>query len=233
MMRHRHPGKYFSRTPKGFVVYKHRPKHEHLSKEHRSIFQRLDRKPYETGGYMDFNLKGLERADIYIGRKASVDIPMNADSEVEYHIHTVDKDRWLNKVNQFPSMYDIKSFKDYPSQSMLVMHNGRIMMATKMPRFRVNNKLLSRIDRNISRDARTLSIDRLYDKYKPEYGKMGLDLKYIKHDKGIHIPINIIEPKHQKKSFKSGWFFQEEDPIEKGYTKEGRYLFTRDEQDET
>lgn len=229
---HRHPGKYFSKTPKGYTVYKHRPKHEHLSREHRSIFQSLDRKPYEVGGYMDFNQKGLERADVYLGRKASVDIDISPDKEIEYHTHTVDKDKWLNKVNQFPSMYDIKSFKDYPSQSMLVMHNGRIMMATKMPRFRVNDKLLSRIDRNISRDARTLSIDRLYEKYRPEYGKMGLDLKYIKHDKGIHIPIQVIEPKHQRKSFKSGWFFQEEDPIEKGYTTEGRYLFPRDDEDE-
>ena len=162
---------------------------------------------------MDFNKKGLERADVYLGRKASVDIDITPDKEIEYHTHPFDKDKWLNKVNQFPSIYDIKSFKQYPSQSMLVMHNGKIMMASKMPDFKVNNKLLTKIDRNISKDAHTSSIDQLYKKYKPEYIKMGVDLRYIKHDKSIQIPIKIIEPRYLNKSFRSGWFFQEEDPI--------------------
>lgn len=227
-MKHRHKGKYKSKTPKGYVVYKRKPKHGHLSKEHRSIFQRLDRKPYETGGYMDFNRKGLERADVYIGRKGSVDIEITPDKEAEYHIHQKDKDKRLNRINQFPSAWDVKTFKDYPSQSMLIMHNDKIMMASKTPKFRVKKKLLNKIDRNLSKDAHKLSTDELYKKYKSEYGKMGLDLKYIKHNKAIQIPIKIVEPK--KKLTKKGWIYPiEKDPIEKGYTTEGRYLFQRDE----
>lgn len=216
------------KTLKGYVVYKRRPKHGHLSKEHRSIFQRLDRKPYETGGYMDFNRKGLERADIYIGRKGSVDIPIDPDEEVDYHIHQKDKDKRLNRINQFPSKWDIKTSKDYPTQSSLIMHDGKIMMASKTPEFKVNKKLLNKIDRNLSKDAHKLSTDELYKRYKPEYSKMGLDLKYIKHNKAIRIPIKIVEPKRKRKLTKEGWIYPiEEDPIEKGYTKEGKYLFQR------
>ncbi len=228
-MNHRHKGRYKSRTPKGYIVYKRKPKHGHLSKTHRDIFQRLDRKPYEVGGYMDFNNKGLERADIYPGRKGSVDIEITPDKEVDYHTHPRDKDKRLNRMNQFPSAWDIKTFKEYPSQSMLIMHNDKIMMVNKTPKFRVNNKLLNKIDRNLSKDAHKLSTDKLYRKYKPEYSKMGLELKYIKHNKAIKIPINIIEPRGKKIS-KKGWLFGD-DPIERGYTHEGEFLFPRGDED--
>lgn len=227
-MKHRHKGKYRSRTKKGYIVYKRKPKHGHLSKEHRSIFQRLDRKPYETGGYMDFNKKGLEKADLYIGRKGSVDIPVDPDYELDWHTHPKDKDKRLNRINQFPSAWDIRTFKR-PIQTSLIMHNDKIMMASKTRKFRVKKKLLNKIDRNLSKDAHKLSTDELYKKYKPEYGKMGLDLKYIKHNKAIRIPIKIVEPK-RKKLTKKGWIYPiEKDPIEKGYTQEGKYLFQRDE----
>ena len=176
--KHRHSGpkvKYMTR--KGKDRLRKRPLHK-LSKTHRDIFQRLDRKPYETGGYMDFNKKGLEKADLYIGRTGSVDIPVDEDDEVEWHVHQRDKDRRLNRINQFPSTWDIKTFKDYPTQSMLIMHNDKIMMTTKTKKFRVNKKLLSKIDRNLSKDAHKLSTDKLYNKYKTEYKKLGLDIKY-------------------------------------------------------
>jgi len=238
-MKHRHKGKYKSRTPKGKIIRKRKPLHKKtyivykrppskLSKEHRSIFQRLDRKPYETGGYMDFNKKGLERADVYIGRTGSVDIPVDDDSEIEYHTHPRDKDRRLNRINQFPSPWDVKVFKDYPTQSMLILHNDKIMMANKTPKFRVNKKLLNKIDRNLSKDAHKLSTDKLYKKYKSEYSKMGLELNYIKHNKAIKIPIDIVEPVKNKRATKKGWIFGE-DPIEKGYTHEGEFLFERGE----
>lgn len=241
LMKHRHKGpKVRYRTRRNRIKYRRRPLHKKtyrvykkpskLSKEHRSIFQRLDRKPYETGGYMDFNLKGLERADIYIGRKGSVDIPQDYDSEVDYHIHIPDKDRRLSKLNHFPSKWDIKTFKDYPSQAMLIFHNNKATITTKTPEFRVNNKLLNRIDRNIGKDANKLSTEELFKKYKPEYSKMGLDLKYVKHNKAIRIPIDVVEPVKKRKS-KHSWFSDDEDPIEKGYTKEGRYLYPREDEE--
>ena len=172
-MKHRHKGKYRSRTPKGKIVRKRRPLHKKtyvvykrppskLSKDHRSIFQKLDRKPYEVGGYMDFNLKGLERADVYIGRTGSVDIPLDADSEVDYHTHPKDKDTILNRANAFPSKWDIKTFKEYPSQSMIIFHNNKAMVTTKTDKFKVDNKLLNKIDRNLSKDGLKMNVEQLH-----------------------------------------------------------------------
>lgn len=241
-MRHRHPGKYCSRKPKGGHTYKHRPMHKKtyvaynmpakLSKEHRSIFQGLDVKPYETGGYMDFNQEGLERADIYIGRKGSVDIDINPDKEIDFHTHSPDKDKSLSKLNQFPSKWDIKAFKDYPSQAMIIFHNNKAVVTTKTNDFKINNKLLERLDRNMNQDAVKLSVNELFKKYKPEYNKMGLKMDYIKHNNSMKIPVNIVEPDKRKQITRRSWFFNNEDPIKKGLTKEGRYLFQREDEDD-
>ena len=128
IMIHRHPGKYKSRTPRGRITYKKKPKHKFkvvkkkhkLNKSNRDIFQKLDKKPYETGGYLDFDKKGLERADVYIGKKASVDIEITPDKEVDWHTHPKSRNRFDNKINTFPSNEDIKSFKKFPFTSNAV-----------------------------------------------------------------------------------------------------------------
>ena len=235
-MKHRHKGpkvivrredKVFRRKrpkhkiSKRYVVYKRPP--SKLSKEHRSIFQGLDKKPYETGGYMDFNLKGLERADVYIGRPGSVDIPTDADSEIDWHTHPKSNGK-IGRIDAFPSFDDVTDFKYFPSQSMLVLHNGKIMMGTKTPKFKVNKTSLKEIDKGIVKDSEKMDVPKLFKKYKPLYEQMGLKMEYIDHKGPIRIPIDIVEPKHKSKLRKGGWLFGD-DPIERGYTKEGQFLF--------
>lgn len=202
-MKHRHKGKYLTRTKSGYYVYKRKPKHQHLSKENRSLFQNFDKKKYEVGGYMDFNKKGLERADVYIGNKASVDIEITPDKEVDYHTHPKGRDKRYNKIDSFPSKWDVKTFKDYPSQSMIVFHDGKAMVATKTDKFKVNNKKLNKVYTSIYKDANRMNTNKLYNKYKPEFEKMGLSMKYVKRNKPIKIPIDIVEPIHKPKLSKS------------------------------
>lgn len=191
---HRHKGRYRSKTPRGYIVYKKRPLHK-LSKEKRGLFTYLDKKPYETGGYMDFNKEGLEQVKLYYGRPGSVDIPVDYDYEIDFHSHpkalnVKDNRRWT-----FPSKWDVKSFKEYPSQSMIIFHNNKATITTKTSKFRVNNKKLNRLYKELNKDAEHMDVDKLYRKYRPQYRRLGLDLKYIKHNKAFRIPINIVEPK--------------------------------------
>jgi len=210
MKKHRHYGKYKSRTPKGYITYKKRPLHK-LSKKHREIFSFLDKKDEETGGYMDFNKKGLERIDMYMGRKGSVDFEPNPDYEVEWHTHPRESGKFNKNVAAFPSKFDIKSLRRYPSQSMIVFNNGKAMIVTKRKVFKPTNKTIDKIFKKFDKDAEYMNTVKLVEKYKPTYKtKLGLDLKYITHKKAFRVPIDVVEPiKKQKKGSRQVAFFTE------------------------
>lgn len=207
-MKHRHPGKYRSKTPKGRITYKKRPSHNisTINKEKRTLFTYLNRKPYETGGYLDFNKKGLEQVNMYYGKSASVDIPIDPDWEVDFHTHPPDNNKVDNKLNNFPSKWDINTMKDYPTQASLVFHNDNTMVATKKDNFKIKKKILDKIYKDMEKDAVKLNTDKLFKKYKPEYNKLGIDMNYIKRDKAVKIPITVIEPtKNTRKLTKKNW----------------------------
>lgn len=201
-MRHKHPGKYRSRTPRGYIIYKNRPLHK-ISKEKRKLFTYLNRKPYETGGYVDFDKKDIEQVKMYYGDKDSVEVPVDEDFEVEYHIHPKDKTRILNRVNKFPSNEDILEFKKYPTQSMMIFQNDEATIINK--KGRVNTKNLTKINRGIYKDANKLDENKLLSKYKPEYKKMGLDINIFKKNETIKLPINVVEPINKEVSTKKNW----------------------------
>lgn len=194
--KHRHKGKYRSRTPKGYIVYKRRPNHGvKLIKSHRKLFQNLDKEKFEVGGYMDFNRKGLERADLYPGTSSYVEFDVSLDEEVQYHTHPKDEDRQLNRENHFPSKWDIEVLKDFPTQSMIIFHDDKAMIATKTKSFKIDKKVLNKLYNELSRDSKSMNVESLFIKYRPRYKKIGIDLEYIKHNKGFRIPVNVIEPR--------------------------------------
>ena len=144
---------------------------------------------------MDFNGGGLERADVYIGDKASVDIEITPDKEVDYHTHPPDKELSLSRENSFPSRHDIRTFKDYPSQSMIIFHNDKASITTKTKQFNgADKQSLDKVYSGLDRDSKSMTADQLFRKYKPAYKLMGLNLKYIKSKGKINIPINVVEP---------------------------------------
>lgn len=165
MVKHRHPGKYRSKTPKGRIVYKRRPIHK-LTKDKREIIQRLDKKKFETGGRMDFNKKGLERADVWIGNPNSVDIPVDEDMEISWHTHP-----GKEKTNQFPSTDDLISLKETPSQYELILSKGKATGIKKLKNYKPDKKMLKLVEKGIIKDSKKMSEDRLFKKYKPKYEK--------------------------------------------------------------
>lgn len=202
MSNHRHHGKYKSRTPRGFIVYKKRPKHAHtLTKENRSIFQNLDKKPYEVGGYMDFNNKGLERADVYIGSEGSVDIDMTPDKEVEYHTHP-QQHTLIDKANYLPTEDDLKSFKESPSQAMIIFHEGSATITSKKGKPKINEKMLRNIETGLRRDIKKDTVSELFHKYVPKYKKMNFDVNLIPQTEEINLPIKVVEPRGKRKLIK-------------------------------
>ena len=112
---------------------------------------------------------------------------------------------------------------------MIIFHNDKAMVTTKTDKFRLNEKLLSKIDRNLTKDADKMDATELFKKYKPEYEKLGVDMQFIKENKAFRIPIDVVEPLRKKTLPRAGWAFETEDPIEKTYTKEGKYLFSRED----
>jgi len=181
---------------------------------------------------MDFNKKGLERADVYMGRKGSVDIEVTPDKEVDYHTHPMAEDKVIDRLSSFPSKWDVATFKDYPSQTMMIFHGGKVMMATKDEKFSAGGKKLDRLYSRLNKDSEKMGTDHLVKKYKPEYKKIGLDINFVKHDKAIKVPIIAVEPidKKQKVS-KFGMFGDNDtDRVNSIFTKEGRYLFPREEE---
>jgi hypothetical protein len=217
-MKHRHPGTVRYRTKKGKIRHRKRPIHKfkivrkggYLNKSNRDTFQRLDKKKNEHGGYMDFNEKGLERADVYIGREGSVDFDITPDKEVEYHTHPKHPDKRLNKMFSFPSRTDIRAFDDCPTQSMLVFHDNKLMMATKRDDFKPDEKIMKKIYSGINKDSYKMGLKKLFEKYKPMYGELGLNLSLIKPDTAVKVPIDAIEPLDKPMTSKRGLFFDDE-----------------------
>lgn len=202
MIKHRHLGSYWSRTPRGRQILKKRPIHEFtiikkrqvLHKPYRKIFQDLDKKPFETGGYMDFNEKGLEKADIYMGQEGYVDIDINPDFETDWHVHNPSGDKFTDKLNFFPSPGDLQASAEFPSQVMLIFHSGNVTVAKKNRNFTPDPVIISQIELQLRKDAMKLPISKLFEKFKPEYKKLGLDMELIGRNKDIVLPIDTVEP---------------------------------------
>ena len=63
------------------VIKEHKLKGVKLSKDIRGIFSYLDKEPFETGGYLDFDKNGLQNVDMYISHTTMVIIsPMDVSS---------------------------------------------------------------------------------------------------------------------------------------------------------
>jgi len=192
---HRHSGKYKTHTPSGRIKYKRMPKHKHrLSKRHRKIFQQLDKEDEEYGGYMDFDDKGLERADLYTGKSGYVEIEVTPDKEIDYHTHPRSRDKKVDKINSFPSKTDVLSSDEIPTQVSLIFHRGDVTLAKKERNFHPTNKALNKIERGLDKDSDKMSEAQLFKKYRKNYKDMGLDVKRIKHKGAINLPITAIEP---------------------------------------
>lgn len=173
----------------------------------------MDKERFETGGTLDFDRKGLEHGTVYIGDEMSVDIPISRDYEVDYHTHPNTKDKRLNKLNAFPSKEDIMTSAKTKSQASIVFHDGKAMVMKKDKKFRVDRKRLNKIERGLERDADKMNVNQLVKKYKPEYKKMGIDMEYIRNNKAMRLPVNIVEP--QQKVTKRLFFDDEPYAFEK------------------
>lgn len=195
-MRHAHPGSYLSRTPRGRICRKKRPLHNiTLPRSERKIFQQLDKEDFETGGSMDFNHNGLERATIQVGEQGAVDIDINPDYESDWHVHPDTGNKVIDKMNHFPSRDDIISSEIMPSQTMIIFHKGKATVAKKSGSFKPNNKIINEIEEGLLKDAQDKPLRELFKKYSPKYKKMGMEIKLTERDKDITIPAKIVEPK--------------------------------------
>lgn len=179
-------------------MYRKRPAHKHkLTKDKRQIFQNLDKKDYETAGRLDFDKKGLERGEVWIGDEESVDFFVDPDMEVDYHTHPRTKYKYLNKLNKFPSKEDVVAIHDTAGQYSLIFSQGSAMGMKKRKNFRLNRNKLDKIEKGLRKDALHMTDRQLMKKYKPKYKDVGLDIEM--HGKGdITLPIKIVEPRKGK-----------------------------------
>lgn len=202
-MRHRHntgPVKY--RTKRGNIRLRKRPMHRFtivgrnpiLHKQYRKLFQDMDKAPFEVGGYLDMDKRGLEKADVYMGREGFVDIDITLDKELDFHTHNASGDKYTDKLNYFPSPGDLQASAEFPSQAMLIFHEGTVTLIKKNKDFSPNPQIISQIEYKLRKDARTMPINKLFEKFKPEYKRLGLDMELIGRNKDILLPIEVIEP---------------------------------------
>jgi len=106
-----------------------------LSGDKRLIFSNIARlHGREVGGYLDFNKRGLENANMYFGDSRSVYIP-DEDYEVDWHTHPQSKDRFVDKL-KFPSVEDIEELLRVKDRQASAVFNrlGSVVVITKTPR---------------------------------------------------------------------------------------------------
>lgn len=186
-MKHRHTGKYKSKTPKGNVVYKHKPTHKHskISKRKRKIFTAMARQPYEMGGDLDFENGDLDNAKVYFGNKDEVEFPYNKDRELKFHTHVP-----LKNSSGMPSYEDILSMKETDEKEQIIFHKRIALSIAEDDKFqRISNKKLMKVSNILQRDYDNGMTDmQLYKKYKPIFRKeLGLDMTLHKPNVDIKL----------------------------------------------
>ena len=186
-MRHRHNGKYESKTPKGHTTFKHRPIHKHIknriSKKHRKIFTGLAKQPYEIGGQLDFEKGDLEHTKMHFGSGSELEYEWDPDYETSFHSHISSKGTSI-----MPSYEDILSMKETNEKEQIIFHKKIALSVYEEDKF---NKLNIKTIKNVSNDMQEdyengMNDVMIYKKYKPIFrDKLGLLMKW-------HNPYNQI-----------------------------------------
>jgi len=196
------------------VFYKTYRTKGYLSQKKRDIFKNLSKKPFETGGYMDFGNNGLQRSTQNYGFRTYTEWEDDPDFEVTYHTHPMFKDKLLDFINHFPSKSDMENFIDTDDQAMTIIHNDALLILTKTNEFKKTNKkkLLKKLDildKNLIKDVlkyyNKMSINSYVSRAKKLYKKFGLKMTFVpKNKKGsVTFPIRVVEhAKPKKRTFK-------------------------------